>query len=184
MRGRLSRGEHGASAVEFAIIAPLFFMITFGAITGSLAYQQRSEITAAAREGARYGATLDPDQVITGCAGSTGACWALHIRQVTITRAFGNLDDGISGRAICVALVEGNPPTLVSDFISDLEGVRPGGQDECYNDTVGITGGADPGRRVQVVARRNGNLNAVLFQMTLSLESATSAQHEAVGDSV
>ena len=43
--------------VEFALIMPVFLIIIFGGITASMAYQDRSELVQAVREGARFGAT-------------------------------------------------------------------------------------------------------------------------------
>jgi hypothetical protein len=56
--------EDGASAVEFALIFPLLAMMLFGMITGGLALNQQQQINHAAREGARFGATLPgfPDE--------------------------------------------------------------------------------------------------------------------------
>src|SRR5437588_12417952 len=54
LRGRGS--ERGASAVEFAIIASLLFMVLFGTIQFGIAYNRYQGLNAAAREGARVGA--------------------------------------------------------------------------------------------------------------------------------
>lgn len=186
---RLRRRDDGASAVEFAIIAPLFFMLTFGAITGALAYQQRNELTSAAREGARYGATLPIDQFST-CA-SPGDCWAKHVRSVTVSRAFGNLAGGAPGRGVCVALVHGAAggatplglavPGYMVDGGSDADGsfdpIAASSGNYCYDDSQSL-GGQDPGARVQVVVQRDGRLNAILFRMNLTLGSEASVQHE------
>ena len=49
-------GERGAAAVEFALIAPLLFMLIFGIIQFGLAWSQKEIFVQAAREGARYAA--------------------------------------------------------------------------------------------------------------------------------
>jgi Flp pilus assembly protein TadG len=52
------KSEKGASAVEFAIIAPLLFVLLFGIIEfGAVLYNQ-AVITNASREAARYAATF------------------------------------------------------------------------------------------------------------------------------
>ncbi len=51
------RGERGAAAVEFAIIAPLLFMLLFGITEFGVAWSQKNVYVGAAREGARYAAT-------------------------------------------------------------------------------------------------------------------------------
>ncbi len=55
------RGEEGASAVEFAIVAPLLVMLLFGILGFGLAFLQVQSIRTAVREGGRaaaVGATL------------------------------------------------------------------------------------------------------------------------------
>lgn len=47
------KSEKGASAVEFAIIAPLLFVLTFGIIEFSLLLFDKAVVTNASREGAR-----------------------------------------------------------------------------------------------------------------------------------
>jgi Flp pilus assembly protein TadG len=53
---RSLRGQRGASAVEFALIAPVLFMLVFGIIGFGLAFMQLQTIRGAVREGARISA--------------------------------------------------------------------------------------------------------------------------------
>jgi Flp pilus assembly protein TadG len=46
-------GDAGAALVEFALVAPLLFMLIFGIYAFALGYNAKVEITGAAREGAR-----------------------------------------------------------------------------------------------------------------------------------
>jgi Flp pilus assembly pilin Flp len=48
--------EKGASAVEFALVAPLLFLLIFGIIQFGIAFGSQLAITHAAREGARLAA--------------------------------------------------------------------------------------------------------------------------------
>jgi Flp pilus assembly protein TadG len=57
-RGRV-HGERGAAAVEFAIVASLFFMLVFGIIDFGFAFHSWNNAGNAAREGARK-AAVDP----------------------------------------------------------------------------------------------------------------------------
>jgi Flp pilus assembly protein TadG len=50
------RGQRGASAVEFALIAPVLFMIIFGIIGFGIAFMELQTIRGAVREGARISA--------------------------------------------------------------------------------------------------------------------------------
>ncbi len=58
-RNRLHREEKGAAAVEFAIVATLFFMLVFGIIDFGFAFHSWNNAVNAAREGART-AAVDP----------------------------------------------------------------------------------------------------------------------------
>ena len=49
------RSEHGASAVEFAIVLPLLLVLVFGIIEFSIFLYDKAVITNASREGARQG---------------------------------------------------------------------------------------------------------------------------------
>lgn len=59
---RWMREERGASAVEFAIVSSLLFVVLFGTVQFGMAYNRSQGLQAAAREGARIaaiGATAD-----------------------------------------------------------------------------------------------------------------------------
>lgn len=56
---RTADKERGASAVEFALVASLLFMIVFGIIQFGLAYNRIQGLQASAREGARLGSLTD-----------------------------------------------------------------------------------------------------------------------------
>ena len=63
--------EDGANAVEFALVLPILLILVFGIITGGVLYNQQLALTQAAREGARFAATL-PEAPTSGdaCDGS------------------------------------------------------------------------------------------------------------------
>ncbi|HVL32593.1 MAG TPA: TadE family protein [Actinomycetota bacterium] len=50
------RNERGASAVEFAIVVSLLFMVLFGTVQFGMAYNRSQGLQAGAREGARLAA--------------------------------------------------------------------------------------------------------------------------------
>ena len=50
---RRARGDRGAAAVEFALIAPILFLLVFGIIDFGLLINSQSTASNAAREGAR-----------------------------------------------------------------------------------------------------------------------------------
>lgn len=55
------RSEKGVSAVEFALIAPLLFILTFGIIEFGILLFDKAVVTNASREGARAGIVYDED---------------------------------------------------------------------------------------------------------------------------
>jgi Flp pilus assembly protein TadG len=72
---RATRSERGAAAVEFAIVAPLLFMLVFAVIQFGLAFLQVQTIRGAVREGGRaaaVGGTVDEarDKVIEAATGT------------------------------------------------------------------------------------------------------------------
>ncbi|MEX2225288.1 MAG: TadE family protein [Dehalococcoidia bacterium] len=54
---RRRRRERGQTLAEFALVAPIFFLLVFGFIDMARLYQSWVTIQHAAREGARYGVT-------------------------------------------------------------------------------------------------------------------------------
>lgn len=56
MRRVEARSESGASAVEFALVAPLLFMLVFGIISFGIAFMQLQTLRGAVREGGRAAA--------------------------------------------------------------------------------------------------------------------------------
>jgi len=53
--GNVDQRQKGASAVEFAVIAPLFIALLFGVVEFGMILYTKGMMTHAAREGARYG---------------------------------------------------------------------------------------------------------------------------------
>jgi Flp pilus assembly protein TadG len=76
-------GERGAAAVEFALIAPLLFMVLFGIFEFGLVWSQKNVYVGAAREGARYAAVnCESTNPTNGCT-SGGDTWGLVKSRIT-----------------------------------------------------------------------------------------------------
>lgn len=56
---RFIRRTTGGAIVEFALVVPILFMMVWGIISFSRAYQRMNALTASLREGARTASTLD-----------------------------------------------------------------------------------------------------------------------------
>lgn len=163
----MRHNEQGTALVEFALILPLVLMLAFGVITAGLTYNHKIDVTHAAREGARYGATLAQLQ----CSGSPNPCgtqtWAQVVQSVVVQRAAGDL----TASQVCVALVSGNPAApLGSTFFVN----SPNADGTCYSD-----GNADPGKRVQVGITKAGDaINGVVFRIPVTLTSQATEKFE------
>jgi Flp pilus assembly protein TadG len=152
--------------VEFALILPLFMMLVMGTFSGGLAYNQKLDLVHAAREGARYGATLPEDQ-LTFTSPATN--WATAVQQLVQDRAGGPLH--LQGSEICVALVEGGAqPAAVSanHVVNARFGTR------CLENDPG----GDTGKRIQVAVTRPAEINALFFRSTITLTSQATASFE------
>ena len=88
MRKRL-RDQRGASAVEFAFIAPLLILLAFGTVEFGRAFQVQSTLSAAAREGVRMMALQNNQATARATARSVAASLrpALTDAQITFTPA-------------------------------------------------------------------------------------------------
>jgi Flp pilus assembly protein TadG len=79
------RGDRGATLVEFAIVAPLLFMLLFGVIEFARLISAYTTVWTGAREGARYATTSGESDVTPGvprfrdCAGIIDAVQAKAI---------------------------------------------------------------------------------------------------------
>jgi hypothetical protein len=180
------RREHGAALVEFALILPIFMMLVLGMLSGGLAYNRKISITGGAREGARYGATLPVN--------SDMATWLYTVAKSVRDGASGDLNDGVSGRRICVAYVYPNGVADVNDRTSSVvinSGTFPASgaaisvsNTPCTlsdNTTVYDDGITDPAqRRVNVVGSASSKIEVMLFSFTKTLESKSSTRFEAV----
>ena len=162
-----SSRERGAALVEFALILPLVLMLAFGMVTAGLTYNHKIDLTHAAREGARYGATLAQLQ----CSGSPNPCgtktWAQVVQSTVVQRAFGD----VTAADVCVSLVTGNPGGVVGSGFSVNS---PNADGTCYSD-----GNDDLGKRVQVAIRKTGDsINGILIKFPVTLTSQATAKFE------
>jgi Flp pilus assembly protein TadG len=159
--------ERGSAMVEFALILPLVLMLAFGMVTAGLTYNHKIDLTHAAREGARYGATLAQLQ----CSGSPNPCgtktWAQVVQSVVVERAFGD----VTAAQVCVSLVTGNPGAVVASGFSVNS---PNSDGTCYSD-----GNGDAGKRVQVAITKTGDkIDGILFRFPVTLTSQATAKFE------
>jgi hypothetical protein len=116
-RRGLARREDGAAAVEFAIVASLFFMLVFGIIDFGFALHSWNNTANAAREGARKAAVDSSVFDVTTRARDAAA--GLDPAKLTVTVV---CSDGgsFSGTNCGSALEEGDIVRVVVDYTYDM----------------------------------------------------------------
>ena len=146
-----ARGERGATLVEFVIVLPILTALVLGIMSFGTAHAQRLSLTNAAREGARYGATLPV----------SAPNWLQTVSDVTTASATGELDAGVPGRSVCVALNSGTGWTST-------------GGGPCFSD-----GRPANEPRVQVLVKRTGSIEAFFFSKSMDLTGRAVVRYEA-----
>ena len=151
--------------VEFAIVFPVFMLITMGMLTGGVVLTHQLSVTQAAREAARYGATIAQAQCAptTNCGGMT---WAQLVQSIGVQRAGGD----VTTAGVCVALVTGpgSAPTAVDSTHTTAGSTAP-----CYVDNS-----ADTGLRVQVALTRPDQIQILVSTIDLNLVSHATSRYE------
>ena len=146
-----AKSESGANAVEFALVLPILIVLVFGIIYGGIAYNRQLALTQAAREGARFAATLPFD------GGAPDSDWFDLVEARTINSATGSLAS--VDATVCVRFVdEGN--------------VAAGG--DCGVDADAPTNRA----RVEVAVTRPATLEFIFYSFPVTLRSESVARFE------
>ena len=136
-----SGADDGASAVEFALILPVFVMMVFGMIGGGIILEKKLSIAHAAREASRYAATLPTSQ-----PGPDIDAYLHQVAGVARSSAEGDLDSG--SPQICVAYLDGSGGSR--RYVGDGVGAGTMSNAPCYTD------GRPPSEiRIQVEAYRD-----------------------------
>ncbi|HEY5012028.1 MAG TPA: TadE family protein [Acidimicrobiia bacterium] len=157
--------ERGAVLVEFVIVMPLLLGLVLGMIAFGTWYNNKLNLSTAAREGARYGATLP----LAGYV-STNA-WLDAVAGATVGAAGGQLGTAVSSRYICVALTDSSGTT--TRRVDSGGSVAYSTGSTCYSDSLGSES------RVQVVAQRGGRISVVIYSSPVSVSGRAVARFEA-----
>lgn len=166
--------ERGAALLEFVVVLPVLLAILMGIVTSGAALNRSNSINNAARESARFGATLPADNL---------TWWLNKVAEVAIDSATGDLADGSPGRYVCVSYVhpEGKVPedsSVGTDHTVRIEidhvGIKTVTTGKsCYTD-----GRPDGERRVQVLLERDVDLEFMFFDSTVTLDGESTARFE------
>jgi hypothetical protein len=140
----------------------LLVSLLLGTVTAGIAYGQAHALQTTAREGSRFGATLPVTGTLDG--------WLTTVRDVAKAAAISNLDSGVPGQYICVAMVH---PDGTTRRLVETGGTDSFADAECFSD-----GRPSQEQRVQVEVQRITNINAAFFSTDVSLEGSAAARFE------
>jgi hypothetical protein len=154
LRHRTRRDDRAAALVEFALLAPLLFMILMGTVTGGFALSEKNNITNAVREGARVGATLPK--------GASWNAWATSVDGRVLELAAGDLTTS----QVCVQITARPSGTVL------------GSNGGTCGATPATPASATSGCVIKVWARGSADLNALFIQRTLALDAQAVGRYE------
>lgn len=99
------RGDRGAAAVEFALLFPIFMILALGIIAVGTAFSKQINVTQAAREASRFGATYVVEKATFPSEPTGITAWLKQVDKA-LTEAAGAANDPIGGFDYrCVAFV-------------------------------------------------------------------------------
>lgn len=166
--------ERGAALLEFVVVLPVLLSILMGIVTSGAALNRSNSINNAARESARFGATLPADNL---------TWWLNNVAEVAIDSATGDLEDGSPGRYVCVSYVypDGSVPVDLSvgnDHTVRIEVDQAGTKTVSSGKTCYTDGRPNGERRVQVLLERDADLEFMFFDSTVTLDGQSTARFE------
>lgn len=157
--------ERGAVSVEFALIFFFLFLpTTFALIYGGIAFAKKINVTQAAREASRYGATYD----VTGAGGRQA--WLDAVLAAAQTSA-GSVNDPMGGYDyICVGYVDNTTGTPTS-FYETAKGSMQTGTCPHFPSIANS-------KVVQVGIERSSKFFFLFADPTVTLQSVSSTPYE------
>ncbi|MBF0325440.1 TadE/TadG family type IV pilus assembly protein [Magnetospirillum moscoviense] len=115
---RLIRDQTGASAVEFALVAPMLIALVLGLVDFGQAMRERMQLTAAAHAGIQY-AALNPNN-LGGISGAVTASGSIPSARLSITTSTAcECSDGTSVACAGGACPVGSPRTYVTVTVAE-----------------------------------------------------------------
>ena len=111
---RAARDRSGAAAVEFALIAPVLFLLTLGIIEVGMILLEWHRIGEAARDGARVALIEDPIPELSNLGTTPISCQGLDNGSMTCTGATASSSTAF---ATVLATMQGIAPNLVGSNV-------------------------------------------------------------------
>lgn len=109
--------QRGATIIEAALVLPVFFLLLLAIFEFGLVYSAYESMLGAAREGARYAVTPDPN--------STPNPYALPANTDVATRICSKIQAGVFGVGNITACNGGAPDTIASGTCPAASGTQP-----------------------------------------------------------
>lgn len=173
--------DDGAAAVEFALLFPLFLVLTFGMISAGTAFSRQINLTQAAREASRYGASYDISGIGGGASLTTRIQTWLTAVDNAVQQSAGSANNAIGGYDYrCVAFVHTNGDGSVNNDVSTYMETTTGsasntGTGPCPTVTAPAIKGT---YYAQVVLRRGVNFFYVVSGATINLNASNVTPYE------
>lgn len=155
-KGRRMRGDCGSALVELALVLPLAMALLLGIVTGGAAYFQKISLVDAAREGARYGASLKHDAPAGGIA-----TWRQNVKDRVAQLSGGQL----TAADVCVDLVTPTGSNAACG-VGDPSGAA--------SDPTALA----PASVVKVSATKATKVDFIFFTSTATLSAKVAARYE------
>lgn len=156
------RRDRGASLVEFALLAPLLFLLLLGMITGGLTLSQKNSLENGTREAVRFGAV---NPVTAGAEHD----FLAEVIDAAVDASTGELDLTDSEHSVCAAYV--NDDGDIFRTVEDSGGPADDTGTLCFSD--GRTEA-----RVQVVAERKGEIELLVSTIRPTLRAQAVTRYE------
>jgi Flp pilus assembly protein TadG len=184
---RTRREDDGAAAVEFALLFPIFMVLAMGLIATGTAFSRQINVTQAAREASRYGATYDIAATGPGGVGGTLTTWLTTVDSAVCTAVnngnacsaaqASNPLAGYDYRCVAFVTVTDSATPAVDTAHSGYRenGGASSGSGSCPAATAALIRNA---RYVQVVLSRDVKFNILFAAPTLHLDAVSTSPYE------
>jgi Flp pilus assembly protein TadG len=172
--------DDGAAAVEFALLLPIFVILAVGMMSAGILFFNNLTVTQASRDAARLGTTLPITTATPVPSGEVDiTTWLQRVHDVAKTQVWGSPSTDITTESngvgyICVADVRqltGTGMNTTSMYSGVARGYNTNSTQKCFEDSR-------DDNRVQVLVRRDGELNGVFFYKKWELVSKGDIPYE------
>ena len=168
--------DDGASAVEFALLFPLFIMLAIGTISAGFAFHAWLTVTHGAQETSRFAATLSVDS-----AGGSTTAWLDSVadRALSASDLMTDTTHAQPGSQICASVVSPmNIPALSQHVVVSVDAAGVISRSYFTGPCPGLATMA--GDYVQVQVRRPTSFNYVFANPTIQVGKTSVNRFEAV----